>query len=245
MSKIIRGGSMRMRLVRLIGLLVSGVVIFLACSSHALSVVWRAAVPPSSLLQRATLMPDLLVLRQSIVDAYLLTEQIIQESEPAMRQRLSEQVRTWEAQYEARYAALVAQTPESLLKAEPMRKADRAARSFFSVWSRGVSPLVQQGKREQAQASVRSELQKHFREYLGAVDEEVGLATARVRSEEHGVRAKLSRQVMTLVSVGMGVLVFLAVSGWWLTLDILRSLQQLMDYVRAVTNEESTLGTKG
>ena len=234
----IRSWSVRARLLTLVSLLIGGALIFMGFSYNTLQVLQRKDSPYHNFLQGSDSIVDLMLPRQYVVEAYLLTQQMLYETEPEELQRLIAQGGTLETKYEARHADRIVSLPDGPSKEAITEKAYRSARAFFSAWTEKFLPLVLQGERGQAQALASGELQTHFQTYYAAVDEAVRLANEQMQADERDVREELSRQTIQLMSVGVGLLTFLAVSGWWLTRGILRSLRQLMERVQSATSGE-------
>jgi methyl-accepting chemotaxis protein WspA len=163
---------------------------------------------------------DVLPPPEYIIESYLLTLELSQESDPAAIKRLVERVNFLRKDYETRHTFWTKEplTPE--MRDALLVRSYRPAVAFFDTWEREVVPAAVAGDTKRVAELSRGKLRALYEEHRRAIDDVVVLATKATVDQEAAARVEVSHANLWL----FGFAALIAASSLAVALVVGRSL---------------------
>lgn len=162
------------------------------------------------------LIADILPPPAYLIESYLITLEIVDESDPAIREAKIERLTgKLEREYGDRHAHWAARLPEGALREQFVRRSHEHAEAFFRIIHQELLPALRTGDRANAAAVARDGLRHQYEEHRRHVDSAVAIASAQhAQIEEDAQRESRSSLawlvVISTASCLAGLGIFLA-----------------------------------
>ncbi len=186
------------------------------------------------------LIADLSAPRQSIVDAYLTVLQLVDEPDPAERQRLIQRSRDLRHDYEERHRFWTAALADTPLKDLVTNKSYQPAMQFFDLRDHELIPAVQAGNLERARDLAIGILKRMYADHQTDVDDVVRLARAASVADEETAARVIQRRTFGLFALGTSILIAVGLLSWLLVRRIVRPLGDTVRVLEAVATGDLT-----
>jgi methyl-accepting chemotaxis protein WspA len=157
------------------------------------------------------LIADVLPPPEYIVESYLVTLQMQQETDRASLQRLSQRGRVLRDEFEGRHLYWEKELQDGPLKQALVGRAYRAGEEFLELRDREYVPALLGGNAERAGALIRGPMREKYEEHRAAIDDVVRLTNKRNEDHERAVNELLDRSLAWLkgLTAGVGLLLVL------------------------------------
>lgn len=152
------------------------------------------------------LIADILPPPEYIIEPYLLTLLMLDESDPTRISQLVERGEQLRVDYEARQEFWKRELTKDAMGDFMTVTSYRAAMDFFRLRDEQFVPAIRAGDREKAK-EVLAQMNRHYEAHRLSIDKVVELATARNIEFERRADEVIARQSATLLSLGMAILV--------------------------------------
>ncbi len=232
----IRWSGFQGRLVALVAVVVAGLVAVGGTLYTALATVKIDGALYRQIGQHQDLVNDLIPPTLYVRTPYLLTLQMVAETDPREVRDLVVDFRRAEADYTDRYAYWQRTLPDGQLKDALRTDIDAVAAEFFVVCNRDLLPAVEAGPagRDKAAALVRGPLRALFlRQKVGT--ERVTRLTTEAKSQAEATgRDAVRFWTITSVVVFAAVLGVVVLAGWAFTRAIVRPTNALVTALKGM-----------
>jgi methyl-accepting chemotaxis protein WspA len=152
------------------------------------------------------LIADVLPPPEYIIEPYLLTLLMVDETDPTRISQLVERGEQLRVDYESRQEFWKRELAKDAMGDLMTVTSYRAAMDFFRLRDEQFVPAIRAGDRERARA-VLVQMNRHYEAHRLAIDKVVELATARNAEFERRADEVIARQSATLLALGIAILV--------------------------------------
>ncbi|MGE5707478.1 MAG: HAMP domain-containing protein, partial [Bacteroidota bacterium] len=194
-----------------------------------------------NIVQGKDLIADVLPPPEYVIEAYLLTLQLLGENAPSKREGLVQTLGRLEADYEARHAFWKKELPEGRLRDAMLRESYEPAKAFFSLLRHRFIPFVRQGKLVEARALAFGELRQHYERHRAAIDEVVSLSIARNARDEQSAARMIHARTVAFLSLGLGIIALFVLLSLALVRALVLPLKALVALLREIAQGEGDL----
>jgi methyl-accepting chemotaxis protein len=226
--------TIKSRLTLLVGLFIAGFVGFGAMAYRTLDTLKVHGPFYQRIVQGKDVIADVLPPPKYIIESYLVTLQMLDESSPEGRQRLAHRFANLKAEYETRQGFWMRELPEGQLRDMMVQSSDTPAMEFFRVAEEQFIPAVLEGNGARARSISRRALKPLYEEHRAVVDKIVKLAMARTREEELATGTLIHSRTAFLVLFGVLVLGGVSLFTWANARQITGSLDETVHVLESV-----------
>lgn len=180
------------------------------------------------IVQGKDLIADILPPPEYIIEAYLLTYQVVNEKDPARVKELEEKLRAVRQDYEKRHKFWDGCLSSGPMKEELLKTSYHPAVKFFDTLDKEVLPAILRNDHGRAQQVVREVLGPLYEEHRKSIDKVVKMADEDLQKDEKKVREIISNRTILLTVLGLVILAILLFSGFYLNMSIARPIKRII-----------------
>lgn len=226
--------TFKAKLTGLVGLSIFGLALFGFFSLKTLQEVKVNGPVYARIVQTKDLVADILPPPEYILEAYMVTLQMLEESDAAELNKLVERGRVLQKDFEDRHAFWIGDLAPGNMRDTLIRTSYEPARQFFQVRDGELVPALLAGKREAAQEIFRRRLTPLYQQHRAAIDQVVVLATDAGKADEEVARQTVTHGLTLVVSLGAGLAIVLFAVGTVLARSLVRRIRTTMSVLEAV-----------
>jgi methyl-accepting chemotaxis protein len=237
---ILKRISIKATLALLVSVCVLG-LIALGLASHATLNAIKVTGPYyQRIVQGKDLIADINSPRQNIVESYLTVLQLLDEPDPAERQRLIQRSRDLRHDYEDRHRFWASALSDPQLKEVVTGKAYQPAFQFFDIRDRDFIPAVTAGNVERARDLASGILKRMYADHQTEIEDVIRLARERSVMDEVSAATVARSRSSALVALGGLILVLVSFISWFLVRRIVKPLGDTARVLAAVASGDLT-----
>ena len=208
-------------------------IVFGLYTARTLSRVRIGGPQYAQIIQSKDLVADILPPPAYILEAYLLTFQVANTSDPRDRDRYMARLKETEQEFHDRLEVWRQALPASRMRDALVLDSARHAEEFFRITREQFLPLIQAGDLDAARRLINGEMNASYQKHRQYIDEVVQLA-ARFGADRESESASLVRQdTMGEISLGVVGLLF----GTIFSFRIIRSLNGKLQVLGSAIDE--------
>jgi methyl-accepting chemotaxis protein len=244
---------MTMRTVTVRAKLMAMIVLFVAAfagfAAFAYSTIDRVKVNGpcyDSILEGKLAIADVLPPPECIIEAYLVCLQMLEETDPARLKALAERARFLKEgkdQYDDRHAFWERTLPPGDLKAAMVQDAHREAMKFFELRDREYIPAILKGDADRGRSLLAGPLREAYEAHRKHADRVVGLAQARNRADEADTQAVVSRSLVLMGALGLGIVGALSLACAMIVRQVAHPLARVTEAAEEIAKANLTVET--
>jgi methyl-accepting chemotaxis protein len=235
------------RLLALTCLFVAGVAWFSVFAYSTLSIVKVTGPLYTKIVDGKDLVADILPPPEYVIETYLTCRELAAATSPAQIEELVAKVNSLKKDFDDRHAYWVEHLTSGEMKDTLLVKSYEPAIKFFNVIHEKLTPAVEAGDHNQAEAVVRDQLKPLYDLHRKAIDEVVMMANADSTTVEADAESTIFRRSWVLVGIGLTTAILITLAGFWVAKGIAGVLEQTVtsmesatrgDYTRRVTSSD-------
>lgn len=220
--------SIRAKLIAIISLCTGAFIVFGLVSWNTLDTTKINGPWYQKIAQGKDLVADILPPPEYIIEAYLLTYQLVTEKDQGRAKELVEKLKAVRQDYIKRHEFWEKALPSGPLKEELLRTSYQPALKFFETLDKEVIPAVLHNDLKKAQQVVSDVLGPLYEEHRKSIDKVVKMADENQQKDETIVKEIISNRTMVLTVLGVIILAALLFSGFYLNISITRPIKQII-----------------
>lgn len=228
--------SMRSKFLAIILVSVFGFGIFGAIAWNTLNLTKVNGGLYQKIVTKKDLIADVLPPPEYIIEAYLVTFQMMDASNAAKLDQLVARGKALRKAYEVRHAFWMKTLPDGKLKEEMTRRSYQPAMQFFAIRDKQFIPALLHGDKKKAQQILSTVLREKYEKHRAAIDEVVKLAGADLKQEESSATRIIRYRSILLGGLGILTVLLTLFLGWFF---IDRSIMRQIARVVAGVNESA------
>ena len=205
----------------IIGFVVFGVVSWTTINTTKINGAWY-----DKIVQGKDLIADILPPPEYIIEAYLLTYQMIDEKDQARVNELVEKLKSVQKDYAQRHEYWVKNLPEGPLKEELVKVSYQPAQKFFEALNSVVIPAVLGKDTAKARQAVIDTMNPLYEAHRKSIDKIVKMANEGLEKDEETVRQILSSRALLLALLGFAIFALMISTGFYLNSAITRPIKR-------------------
>ncbi|HZX27403.1 MAG TPA: methyl-accepting chemotaxis protein [Telluria sp.] len=188
------------RLGMLIAIFSVGFIFFGIWSMRTLNELKVNGPVYGEIVQGKDLIADVLPPPAYILESYLVSYQIMEETEAAARRQLAERLKALKADFDTRHAYWNKQALPSDIADALLRKSHAPALEFYRIASNELLPAADQGDHERMAAAMQR-MKQQYEAHLAAINSVVDLTTKHNDAIESGAKARSDAVTGLLIGV--------------------------------------------
>ena len=233
MANFIKTISIKNRLLLLVGLSVAGFFIFGFLSYSTLNQFKVNGPLYKKIVQGKDLIADVLPPPEYIIETYLISLQLLDETDPAKVNNLIENAKRLKGEYDTRHEFWVKEEfgntgKDKELKDAITRQSFEPAIQFHKTFFDEFLPLIQKGERAKARELAGSILKPNYEEHRIGIDKVVAMSIERNKNDELTGANKIKWMTLVLLTIGLGVSAFIIFLYLMLIRQIILPLLQVV-----------------
>jgi methyl-accepting chemotaxis protein WspA len=177
----------------------------------------------------------------AIIEPKLTINTMLIAKDPDEVRQLVDQFRRLEARFNERRAYWQKELWDGPVKDVLNKEVYPPAEEFFRLAKSEYIPLVEKGDRPAATEVLIKRLRPQYLQHMKAVDHVIQVNNDRVAVEEAEIAREIQLGNLTLLFVGFGTVVLIAILGWYLSSRVARSANVLIDRVNEMASGASDL----
>jgi methyl-accepting chemotaxis protein len=207
----------------IIAFLVFGVVSWTTINTTKINGTWYHKI-----VQGKDLIADILPPPEYIIEAYLLTFQMVEEKDPAKLSRLEKKLKSVQEDYNNRHEYWVKNLPDGPIKEELVNNSYRPAIKFFEILNNTIIPAILHNDRDKARQAVNTSLNPLYEEHRECIDKIVEMADKALQGDEATVRKILDSRIFLLALLGFVILFLMIFCGFYLNNTITKPIKRII-----------------
>src|SRR3989338_21262 len=233
MANFIKTISIKNRLLFLAGLSVSGFFIFGFLSYSTLNQFKVNGPLYKRIMQGKDLIADVLPPPEYIIETYLISLQLLDETNPQSIDVLIENAKRLKGEYDTRHEFWVKEefgntAKDNQLKDAITRQSFEPAIQFHKTFFDEFLPLIQKGERDKARELAGSILKPKYEEQRIGIDKVVAMSIERNKNDELKGAKKVKWMASILFIIGLGISVIIIFLYFMLIRQIILPLMQVV-----------------
>jgi methyl-accepting chemotaxis protein len=180
------------------------------------------------IVQGKDLIADILPPPEYIIEAYLLTFQMMEERDPVKLSQLEKKLKAVQEDYNKRHEYWVDNLPDGQIKEELVNTSYRPAKKFFETLNSIVIPAILHNNHEKARQATNNLLNPLYEEHRKSIDKIVEMADNNLQGDEKAVKDLLSNRILILVVLGLVILSLMVFCGFYLNITITRPIKRII-----------------
>jgi methyl-accepting chemotaxis protein len=221
------------KLILLSGFFAVGFIIFGSISYYALNELRVNGPLYKEIALGKDLLADILPPPSYIIESYLVVLQMLEETDKSKLDELLKKGKQLRKDYEARHDFWVKELEESQLKEDFVKKSYVYAMEFFQIRDNEFIPALISGDRQKAQKIASSVLKEKYELHRSYIDKVANRAIKRNEILEKRGEDQIKSITLFLVSLAVGIFVFVLL----LSIFFIRHISYSLDSVMKVANE--------
>ena len=215
----------------MIAVAVAGLLLFGVVSYRTIATVKVNGPLYAQIVQTKDLVADILPPPEYILEAYLVTLQMLAETDVQVLQGFVQRGAALAKDFEDRHQFWRADLPPGAMKDTLLDEAYQPAQGFFDLRDRKFIPALLAGRRDEI---FRSEMTPLYLRHRAAIDRVVTMAAERGTATEGQARASLSRGMAVLAGLGLMVTLIVSAVGILIARGMIDRLHRTMGVLEAV-----------
>jgi len=228
--------SLRAKLGTLIAVAIGGLLLFGALTYRTLGIVKVNGPLYGRIVQAKDVIADILPPPEYILESYLVTLQMLHETDRAALHKLRDRGLALAKDYDDRHQFWIADLPPGTMKDKLLQDSYEPARAFFEARDQRFVPALLAGDQKQAEQILRGELSPHYERHRAAIDQVVILATERGKSDEAEARATVARGTAQVIGLGLALSLVVITVGIGIARSLVRRIRNTMSVLEAVAS---------
>ena len=222
--------SIRQRFILLIGVFLTGFVIFFGFA-YKLLMDYRINSPLyATIIQKKDLIADVLPPPNFIIESYLVSLQIYEAEDSAEQDKLIERLKVLKGEYDTRIDYWNKQNLNTALKEKLLKQSFEPVAEFYRLTLEELVPAVQQKKKDDAQLALKK-VTLLFEQHRSAIDEVVKMTSAEAATIETNVMKVIEESTYVLFGIfGFTVIISLLIA-YKIAASIMNSANMLAEAV--------------
>ena len=221
--------AIRSHLRWLAGTGLAGLVVFAAVAFTALMQIAVNGPIYRKISLSQDLVSDYVPPSESLLQAALICNMIIDTSDPSEQRRYIDRLRAAQHDFESRHIAYMYRVPEGRLKDMMRGTAYQTAEEYFQIAQQSFIPLVLKGDHAEAQKVALERMKPIYEKHATAVEQIVAVATQEARDGEALAARNVRQYTVVMVAVGLGVLLAGGLFSLAIARDISKQTLELQD----------------
>jgi methyl-accepting chemotaxis protein len=203
---------MRAKLMTLVGSSIAGLLTYFLFGSLTMQRVSVNGPLYQEIIATKDLVADVLPPPEYIIEAFLVTKQIQEETDGSRRKVLATQLAKLEKDYEERHAYWIAHLPEGTLRDLLTKDSYQPARAFFRIATEEFLPAVMRRDSEKSNA-IAARLNEVYEQHRASIDRVVAEANQQASAVEKKANAVLDLTNVETVIVLVVLAALIALLG--------------------------------
>lgn len=232
--------TVKTKLLVLAGVAVLGFVAFGWLAQNTLQELRVNGPKYQRIVQGKDLIADVVSAPENIIESYLTTLQLVNESDVLRREQLMDRLESLHHRYQTRHLHWQQELAEGELKNLLLIDSYQPAAEFFHVLNKRLLPAIASGDHAAARELAVNTLQQSYQQHREAIEKVVALAAAQNTLEEQSASAEIVRRTRILFGVGFCTCALVALLGMRIGRSVVKPLLRAKQVLEAVGNCDLT-----
>ncbi len=237
---MIKNLSIKGKLALLVGIFLVGFAAYGVQSYRVLETVKVNGPVYQNIVQGKDIIADILPPPEYIIESYLVTFQMLDETDNAKLQQLAERCKTLRDEYNARHEHWVKDMAEGEIKNLLVDRSYKPAVEFYEIRDAEFIPAVLSGDRVKGRELVNGILKDKYEAHRTQIDAVVKLTNIRNAEDEKDAAEYIAKSTLTLIGLGFGIVALSCVLSWVLATAIRKPLDGTVSVLEAVAMGDLT-----
>jgi len=237
--------SLRAKLLSAVGFCAVAFVVFALLSWNTIETTKINGAWYQKIAQWNDLVADVLPPPEYIVEPYLITFQIVTETNKEKLNALIDKFKAGRQEFEKRHKYWTETLPDGQLKDELITASYRPAVKFLDIVEGTVIPAVLENDLEKALQVIAKELQPLFEEHRNSIEKVVKIAGDELKKDETEVKGIVSSRGFLLTALGIVILVAMLICLWFMNYvssTIIGRVAQAVNFALEMSQGDLTQG---
>ncbi len=239
-----RGLSIKSRLLALTALVVVGISALGYVTKITMDKVKVTGSEYAQIITGKDLIADILPPPAYILESYLTTMELAQAEDDAHIASLEDKLTTLQKDFETRQDYWSKNLPEGQMKSKLLDSSATPARRFFELAQTKFIPLIKDGKHDEANELLATQMRAEYDAHRAAIDETVTLATTFSQESEQHAKDTLNTCWLLLLGGAIGTLVLLSGACLLAARSITKPLSLLESRLKDIAQGEGDLTSR-
>lgn len=222
-------------------LFAAGLLAFGGVAYNTLSKVQVNGPVYSQVVQGKDLIADVLPPPEYIIETYLTSYELADESDAEKIAALNEKYKTLKKDYETRHDYWVENLPAGEIKELLVKTSYEPASAFFTIFEKDFLPAVLAGKLDKAREVVAGPLTEKYQLHRETIDKVVKLTTEQNADVEAAAATTVARRTWLLFGIGGGTIVLVTAFGYWLSRSLAQQNADIQGQVDAINKSQAVI----
>ncbi|HAH20513.1 MAG: hypothetical protein A2Y00_04970 [Omnitrophica WOR_2 bacterium GWF2_43_52] len=245
MMNVIKGLSIKLRLMLLAGVSILGFFIFGIMSYWTLNTVKVNGPLYKRIVQGKDLIADVLPPPEYIIETYLISLQLLDETNSVKIEKLIENAKFLKSEYDTRHEYWISESFGDLATDKELRDAIislsyNPAIEFHKKFFDEFIPLIQKGEKDKARELAKTFLNEKYEEHRVGVDKVVSMSIERNKVDEQRGTATIRWRTFLLIMIGLGDIVLILIICVLIIRQITLPLQQVVATAERIAQGDLT-----
>ncbi|MGE3244473.1 MAG: PAS domain S-box protein, partial [Pirellulales bacterium] len=187
------------------------------------------------------LIADVLPPPEYIIEPYLTTFELANQTDKAEIARLQDKMRALKNDYQARHEYWLSTLADGKLKQTLVDRSYQPAEAFYRAYENKLLPAIEAGDLEKAKEIVSGPLTRHYNAHRAEIDDVVKMANERNAMVEAGATSTIRTSTWTLLGVSAFTLVLFIVLGQMLANSISKFVAQTANELQAINRTNAVI----
>jgi methyl-accepting chemotaxis protein len=228
--------SLTAKLGTLIAVALAGLLLLGLVSYRTLEEVKVNGPVYARIVQAKDVVADILPPPEYILEAYMVTLQMLDETDPAVLRKLAERGVALAKDYDDRHQFWIGDLPPGELKDKLLRASYDPAVAFFDVRDKRFVPAMLAGDAAKAREILRKEMTPLYEKHRAAIDEVVVLSNERGKQDEELARTAVARGAAQVVGLGLVLALIVVSVGVFIARGLVTRIRRTMNVLEAVAS---------
>lgn len=228
MKQIFNNLRIRDKFGVLLGIVVIGILVFGALAYTTISLVEINGPLYGQIIDGKDLTADILPPPEYLIESFLLTHQMLLETDPSRQQHLIDRIGELKKDFETRHGYWERTLPEGEMKRILLTEAYEPAVQYFDVFDTRYVPALRRGDRRSAQALLQSTLGDAYKQHRAAIDRVVSLSASWSSATEANAADIVVSRTGVLITTAVFLVLAVVVVSCYIAQTINKPVQQLI-----------------
>jgi ABC-type transporter Mla subunit MlaD len=232
-----RSFTLGTKLLFLVSISLLTFIVFAAISFSTLSRLRINGPLYKQIVMGKDLIADILPPPEYIIEPYLVTLQMLGESDSTKLHGQIEKLKALKSDYMTRHEVWVKELPEGRMKEAMIRESYDPALAFFNLLDSKFIPALQQGDKSKATQLAFGEMRLQYEQHRKAIDEVVQTATAQNSAIENDAARIVKSKTYIMLIFNVASIAFLMVSAFYLGRSIVSSIRLVIQTLSSSSSQ--------
>ena len=228
--------SLTAKLGTLIAVALAGLLLLGLVSYRTLEEVKVNGPVYARIVQAKDVVADILPPPEYILEAYMVSLQMLDETDPAVLRKLVERGRSLAKDYDDRHQFWTGDLPAGELKDKLLHASYDPAVAFFDVRDKRFVPAMLAGDAARAREILRKEMAPLYEKHRAAIDGVVVLSNERGKQDEELARSAVARGTAQVVGLGLVLSLIVVSVGVFIARGLVTRIRRTMNVLEAVAS---------